>query len=1049
MHSFVIIASKTGQPVDPVLLTRIDDPDPAELHFVPEDYLTWSNASGTVHYIGWQACTDLHGIGSHWHRNEEGLTAFSGHLWPRYDGWDWNGAPWAQQLAEYFAHADIPKSSEDLFGIYTAVSIPVDGNGYVVSDYLSLGSLYLAETPDTLIISTRSSLAARTVTPSGTVPERDAFALGWLTATTQTRTLSTGFTSVRPIPPMGHVLLDPSNGSRIVEADRWYWQPPIGSELPHTIEELRPILEADLRREMHALVGLPADMRQIRLSGGKDSRLIAALTLLEGVSDEFEFLTFGLPGSGELVVAEMIARRFGLNWSPQDRTNWLGDEFDRTILTHVFQTSGVLSAWDRKGDLTVAPDLLVSGNMSEFFRLGPAAWATRFAVTRSETWESLIAGQNVDPMYLLRSDRRHEYIDHIHQWMDDLFARGETPDRISSHMFPEFIARWEYGAGTEVNGRLWTFPFYTPTAVRVAQQLPPELRVTHRFHFEIMQHLHEDMVRLPFFTYPWDDHAYKHLPNADEYAAIAAIPSTGGATDWRAARFAQDHELFDRFLLDPSNPAFEILDFDRIANLLQNPINSVGVLRYLYAALTAAIWMGHGELAARINRNGDLVTASATPEAIETISTEPEPEPAVHDEVAEYLNSIGIDSAARPTGTILLVVQSFPLISETFIVDKFLHLLVRGWNVHVFPLEGHTADWETYPEIASQPELVDRVHIDSNFERLLIQLEPDLVNFEFGSFSQPYLLTCRAYGVRTVVSFRGFDICYQGLENPGFYNEVWRFADVIHCMSEGLWQRCLQRGCPDNKPHVIIPGGVDFDYFDPDDRLPVLLDSAEEQPFRILSVGRLVWKKGHEYAVEALAHLVEQGIDAELRIIGRGPQEQAIRFTAFDLGVLDRVTLLGGKPRETIRAELQQADALVIASVSEGFGIAALEAQAMKLPVVCSDAEGLAENVQDMVTGFVVPRRNPELLAERLAILARDPEMRQLMGEAGRERVTHFFGVDREIDAFEKLYTETIDRRFQAYRLLSAMQETHPPEEPDVLTLIRLEEEFSNRASLL
>ncbi|MCO5222170.1 MAG: hypothetical protein M9947_11410 [Thermomicrobiales bacterium] len=466
MHSFVVIASKTDQPVDPLLLARIDDPDPAELHFVPEDYLSWSNASGTVHYFGWQAFTDLHGIGSHWHNDETGLTAFSGHVWPRYSGWDWNGAPWAQQLADYFSHTDVPESSEDLYGIYTAVSLPVDGRGYVVSDRFSLGILYIAETPDTLIVSTRASLAARAVTSPGMQPARDVFGVGWLPATTQTRTLDTGYVDVKAIPAMGAVQLDPESGARIVESDRWYWEFPNQDEIPHTVDELWPLLEADLRKEMRALVELPASMRQIRLSGGKDSRLLVALALLEGAKDEFEFMTFGLPGSGETTVSEMIAQRFDLNWTFQDRTNWEVDALDRTILTHVFQMSGVRSAWDMKGAVDVADTLTLSGNMSEFFRMGPAAWATRFALTRSEAWDALIAGQNFDRMNLLRKDRREVFIDRIHQWMTELLDKGETLDRLSTHMFPEFIARWQYGAGTEANGKLWSFPFYTPTAVR-------------------------------------------------------------------------------------------------------------------------------------------------------------------------------------------------------------------------------------------------------------------------------------------------------------------------------------------------------------------------------------------------------------------------------------------------------------------------------------------------------------------------------------------------------------------------------------------------------
>lgn len=1047
MHSFVIIASKTAEPVDPLLVSRIDDPDPAELHFVPEDYLTWANAGGTVRYFGWQAFTDLHGVGSHWHQNEEGLTAFSGHVWPRYSGWDWDGAPWAQQLADYFAHTDIPGSYEDLYGIYTAVSLPVDGVGYVVSDFLSLGILYMAETADAIIVSTRASLAARAVTPPGMLATRDAFGVCWLPVTIQTRTRNTGFTDVKAIPSSAHLRLDPIDGARIVEPERFYWEFPNQNDIPRTFEGLVPLLEDDLRKSFRAMAEIPADLHQLRLSGGKDSRLLATLALLEGVADKFEIMTFGLPGSGEIDSARMVAERFGFNWSVEDRTNWHGDDFDRIILTHVFQTSAVLSAWDRKGEVEIASAFTLSGNMSEFFRIGPAAASTRFSVTRSELWESLITGQKVDQMRLLRDETREIYIDHIYQWMNEWLARGEAFDRISSHMFPEFVARWEYGAGTEVNGRLWSFPFYSPTAVRVVQQLPPELRVTDRFHFDIMQHFHEDMARIPFYLEPWKEQAYAHRPDAGEYASIEAIFSKSNVIDWRVGRFDQDHALFDQFLLDSSNPIYEYLDYDRVAWLLNHTRNSVGAVRYLYTVLTGAIWMARGELPARINRAGDLVMAPAAPAPVDLTPLVEEVVEDTSDDVAAYLHSLGIDPTVREPGRILLVNYDFPSISQTFIVDKFLHLLVRGWDVHVYAINSDHADWDVYPEIAEQEELVKRVHTSLDFEAVLKKVSPDLVHFEFGSSSLAHLLACRVEGVRTVVSFRGFDICYQGLEDPGYYNDVWKFADVIHCMSEGLWQRCLQRGCPPDKPHHVILGGIDTEFFSPGKRSDDDSVGSALRPFRLLSVGRLVWKKGHEYAVQALAELVEQGIHAELRIIGDGPQAQAIRFAAFDLGVLDLVKLLGARPRDEIRKEMLEADVFVMPSISEGFGIVALEAQAMKLPVVCSDAEGLPENVQDMVTGFVVPRRDPERMAERLALLAGDAELRRAMGEAGRERVAHQFRVDQEIDAYERLYFETIDRQFQAHRLLSQLADS-PPAEPDMLALIRLEEEFSNWATL-
>ncbi len=104
------------------------------------------------------------------------------------------------------------------------------------------------------------------------------------------------------------------------------------------------------------------------------------------------------------------------------------------------------------------------------------------------------------------------------------------------------------------------------------------------------------------------------------------------------------------------------------------------------------------------------------------------------------------------------------------------------------------------------------------------------------------------------------------------------------------------------------------------------------------------------------------------------------------------------------------ADVFLHASVSEGFCNAVLEAQAMRLPVVTSDADGLPENVDDGRTGFVVPRRDPAALAEKLAVLAGDAALRREMGEAGRARVEHCFSLPRQIADFDRFYREMNER---------------------------------------
>jgi colanic acid/amylovoran biosynthesis glycosyltransferase len=107
---------------------------------------------------------------------------------------------------------------------------------------------------------------------------------------------------------------------------------------------------------------------------------------------------------------------------------------------------------------------------------------------------------------------------------------------------------------------------------------------------------------------------------------------------------------------------------------------------------------------------------------------------------------------------------------------------------------------------------------------------------------------------------------------------------------------------------------------------------------------------------------------------------------------------------------MQWADLFLHAAVSEGFCNAVMEAQAMQLPVVTSDADGLRENVADGVTGFVVPRRDPAALAANMQVLINDPFLRTQMGAAGRERVQSCFDIRDQAERFLDLYQRVLDQ---------------------------------------
>jgi colanic acid/amylovoran biosynthesis glycosyltransferase len=133
---------------------------------------------------------------------------------------------------------------------------------------------------------------------------------------------------------------------------------------------------------------------------------------------------------------------------------------------------------------------------------------------------------------------------------------------------------------------------------------------------------------------------------------------------------------------------------------------------------------------------------------------------------------------------------------------------------------------------------------------------------------------------------------------------------------------------------------------------------------------------------------------------------EAVAFAIHQLGLQGSVRLMGALSRDAVRDEMNWADVFLHASVSEGFSNAVLEAQAMRLPVVCTDAGGLPENVLDSETGFVVRRREVTPIVEKLALLARSPQLRMKLGRAGRRRVENSFNIEEQLSSFEAMYLE-------------------------------------------
>lgn len=215
----------------------------------------------------------------------------------------------------------------------------------------------------------------------------------------------------------------------------------------------------------------------------------------------------------------------------------------------------------------------------------------------------------------------------------------------------------------------------------------------------------------------------------------------------------------------------------------------------------------------------------------------------------------------------------------------------------------------------------------------------------------------------------------------------------------------------------VIPCGVDLDLFRCDTDTDTGTDPGIERPAgrqRIVSVGRLVPRKGMDLVIRALPLLAEAGFpDVELHIIGGGgeqsdldrdPEARRLRGIAEELGVEDRVILRGQVPRERVPAVLRGADLVACTPWYEPFGIVPLEAMACGVPVLAAKVGGLADTVVDGVTGLHVPPRDPAAIADAAAALLGDPARSAEMGAHGVRRARERYAWPVVAEATEDVY---------------------------------------------
>jgi colanic acid/amylovoran biosynthesis glycosyltransferase len=406
---------------------------------------------------------------------------------------------------------------------------------------------------------------------------------------------------------------------------------------------------------------------------------------------------------------------------------------------------------------------------------------------------------------------------------------------------------------------------------------------------------------------------------------------------------------------------------------------------------------------------------------------------------------------------IAFFVNFFPAISETFILNQITGLIDRGHTIDIFSFVQNKT--RTIHPIIKRYQLMKQIRFFDSIPRALVRfafhsiflmirnyrwlpsrafevsvnalnrnvrwiplrtareffLMPrnnhyDILHCQFGEIGATILHHKKIGSLhgKIITSFRGHDGTKLLDAQPGKYDELYVKGDFFLPVSHSLERRLIEDGC-DPKKIRIHRSGIDLSKF-----LFAERKLKDNEIPRVLTVARLVERKGISYALQAIAELKRRGRRVVYTIAGDGESRASLEALIRDLNLTNDVQLLGWCDHEKVCRIMADSHLLVCPSVvvdgdEEGVPNAIKEAMAMGLPVIGTMNGGTSELIEDGVSGFLVPQRDVGAIVDRLAYLLNHPDQWPVLGRNGSEHVKRHYDSnhlnDELIEIYQRLLT--------------------------------------------
>lgn len=411
---------------------------------------------------------------------------------------------------------------------------------------------------------------------------------------------------------------------------------------------------------------------------------------------------------------------------------------------------------------------------------------------------------------------------------------------------------------------------------------------------------------------------------------------------------------------------------------------------------------------------------------------------------------------------IAFIVSQFPSLSETFILNQITGLIDRGHEVDIFANSARPES-PVHREII-QYDLLSRTYYLEMPKKKILRILQALKLFPGSFFKHPIIvlktLNVFKYGLkalslktffetipfldkkpydiihchfgpngikgadikemgikgRLVVSFHGYDMTtYISKYGEKVYKTVFEKADLLFPISYRWKNRLIEIGANPQKT-IVHHMGLNTGQFS--FKLPKL-PQQENTIVRLLTVARLVEVKGIEFGIRAVGAIKKGNPQWNIQydVLGDGPLRENLQLLITDLGLECSVRLLGSGTSDEVKIALTNADLFLLPSRTvngvtvEGIPVSIMEAMATGLPVISTMHGCIPELVQDEISGFLVPERDVDALAERLEYLINNPGIWPEMGRKGRKFVEERFDIEKLNNSLVEIYETLIAKK--------------------------------------